>query len=92
MIPRTNSRLTVIPFGAVYADTDVMGYGIVFPEPSASGAHVYIQWGTVGLPRGVFEDDPVDDSEEYDPDELELLESDDSPSSNVDLSSLSGGY
>jgi len=76
---------------ALGADIDVMGYGIVFPEPAASGAHVDIQWGTVGLPPEVFEDAPVDDSEEYDPDELELLESDDSPSSNVDLSSLSGG-
>jgi hypothetical protein len=75
---------------ALGADIDVMGYGIVFPKGAPSGAQVDIQWGTVGLPREVFENGPVDDSEEYDPDELELLENDDdSPSSNVDLSGLS---
>jgi len=76
---------------ALGADSDVMGYGIVFPAPAPSGADVDIQWGTVGLPPEVFENDPDDDSEEYDPDELELLENDDdSPSSNVDLSGPRG--
>ena len=71
---------------ALGAEIDVMGYGIVFPEPAASGRSVDIEWGTIGLPPEVFESAPSDYSDEFDLDELELLVHDDSPSSSVDLS------